>query len=236
MNIEGRTIRLRAVEPGDVDLMYEWENDCDIWPVSGTTEPFSRHQLERFVERHQDIVGVLCDGQLRLIIETLLSSKPVGAIDLFEYDPIHRRAGIGILIYEQSDRGRGYASDAVETLCRYAHDTLRAHQLWCNVGADNEASLRLFRSAGFTEIGVKRDWLWRPDGYHDEVMLQKIIKYAPLIYIPISKRITIENRIYIIIAIPFHILRPGPCIMTMHPTIIIDKLLYLYKIGLVFFN
>ena len=125
MNIEGRTIRLRAVEPGDVDLMYEWENDCDIWPVSGTTEPFSRHQLERFVERHQDIVGVLCDGQLRLIIETLLSSKPVGAIDLFEYDPIHRRAGIGILIYEQSDRGRGYASDAVETLCRYAHDTLR---------------------------------------------------------------------------------------------------------------
>ena len=162
------------MEPGDVDLMYEWENDCDIWPVSGTTEPFSRHQLERFVERHQDIVGVLCDGQLRLIIETLLSSKPVGAIDLFEYDPIHRRAGIGILIYEQSDRGRGYASDAVETLCRYAHDTLRAHQLWCNVGADNEASLRLFRSAGFTEIGVKRDWLWRPDGYHDEVMLQKI--------------------------------------------------------------
>ena len=155
MNIEGRTIRLRAVEPGDVDLMYEWENDCDIWPVSGTTEPFSRHQLERF-------------------IETLLSSKPVGAIDLFEYDPIHRRAGIGILIYEQSDRGRGYASDAVETLCRYAHDTLRAHQLWCNVGADNEASLRLFRSAGFTQIGVKRDWLWRPDGYHDEVMLQKI--------------------------------------------------------------
>ena len=95
MNIEGRTIRLRAVEPGDVDLMYEWENDCDIWPVSGTTEPFSRHQLERFVERHQDIVGVLCDGQLRLIIETLLSSKPVGAIDLFEYDPIHRRAGTG---------------------------------------------------------------------------------------------------------------------------------------------
>ena len=47
MNIEGRTIRLRAVEPGDVDLMYEWENDCDIWPVSGTTEPFSRHQLEQ---------------------------------------------------------------------------------------------------------------------------------------------------------------------------------------------
>ena len=160
MNIEGCTIRLRAVEPEDADLMYVWENDCDVWAVSGTTE---------------GIAGVLCDGQLRLIIETLSSSKPVGAIDLFEYDPIHRRAGVGILIYEQSDRGRGYASDAVETLCRYAHDTLRAHQLWCNVGADNEASLRLFRNAGFTEIGTKRDWQWRADGYHDEVMLQKML-------------------------------------------------------------
>ena len=174
MNIEGRTIRLRAVEPEDADLMYVWENDCDIWPVSGTTEPFSRHQLERFVERHRDTIGVLGDGQLRLIVETQQEARPVGAIDLFEYDPIHRRAGVGILIYERSDRGRGYASDALEALCRYAHDTLRAHQLWCNIGADNEASLRLFRSAGFTEIGIKRDWLWRPNGYHDEVMLQKI--------------------------------------------------------------
>ena len=176
MNIEGRTIRLRAVEPEDADLMYVWENDCDVWAVSGTTEPFSHYQMQRFVERHRDTIGVLGDGQLRLIVETRQEARPVGAIDLFEYDPIHRRAGVGILIYEQSDRGQGYASDALEALCRYAHDTLRAHQLWCNVGADNEASLRLFRSAGFTEIGIKRDWLWRPDGYHDEVMLQKMLE------------------------------------------------------------
>lgn len=174
MNIEGRTIRLRAVEPGDVDLMYEWENDCDIWPVSGTTEPVlasSAGALRRTASGHRR--GALrrttaADHRNAVEFQAGRGDRPV------RIRPIHRRAGIGILIYEQSDRGRGYASDAVETLCRYAHDTLRAHQLWCNVGADNEASLRLFRSAGFTEIGVKRDWLWRPDGYHDEVMLQKI--------------------------------------------------------------
>lgn len=174
MNIEGRTIRLRAVEPEDVDLLYVWENDCAVWPVSGTTEPFSRSQMQRFVDRQQNGVGILNDGQLRLIVETN-EGRPVGSIDLFEYDPIHRRAGLGILIYERSDRGRGYAADAVEALTRYARETLRMHQLWCNVGADNEASLRLFEGAGFTRIGVKRDWLWRPDGYHDEVMLQKML-------------------------------------------------------------
>lgn len=176
MNIEGKIIRLRAVEPGDVDLMYVWENDGAIWPLSGTTEPFSRHQLERFIELQQD-ADIFRNGQLRLIIETRREAKPVGAVDLFEFDPIHRRAGIGILIYEQCERGRGLASDAIETLCRYTRDTLRMHQLWCNVGSDNAASLRLFRGAGFTEVGIKRDWQWTPEGYRDEVMLQKIMNF-----------------------------------------------------------
>lgn len=175
MNIEGKTIRLRAVEPDDVDLMYAWENDYAVWPVSGTTEPFSRHQLERFIELQQD-ADIFRNGQLRLIIETRSARKAVGAIDLFEFEPISRRAGIGILIYEESERGRGYASDAVDTLCRYTRDKLHMHQLWCNVGVGNEASLALFRSAGFTEAGIKRDWQWTPEGYRDEVMLQIILE------------------------------------------------------------
>lgn len=175
MNLEGRKIRLRAVEPGDAETMYAWENDCAVWSVSGTTAPFSREQMLRFVAQQQQF-DIFHSGQLRLIVETLAERRPVGAIDLFEFDPLHRRAGIGILIHARSDRGRGYASDAVEVLCRYAREVLGAHQLWCNVGADNEASLRLFRHAGFTEIGLKRDWLWRPDGYCDEVMLQKILE------------------------------------------------------------
>ncbi|BDF62816.1 acetyltransferase [Alistipes finegoldii] len=172
MNLEGRTTRLRALEPGDIDLMYAWENDTAVWSVSGTLTPFSRHTLERFIQEQQ--FDIFQTRQQRLFIETL-GGIPVGALDFFELDPINRRAGIGILIHDDALRGKGYASDAVETACRYAREVLNLHQLWCNVGADNEASLRLFRSAGFTEIGVKRDWLWRPDGYGDEILLQKIL-------------------------------------------------------------
>ena len=172
MNLEGRTTRLRALEPGDIDLMYAWENDTAVWSVSGTLAPFSRHTLERFIQEQQ--FDIFQTRQQRLVIETL-GGIPVGALDFFELDPINRRAGIGILIHDDALRGKGYASDVVETACRYACEVLNLHQLWCNVGADNEASLRLFRSAGFTQIGVKRDWLWRPDGYHDEVMLQKML-------------------------------------------------------------
>lgn len=213
MMLSGGAVRLRAVEPEDAELLYEWENDPAVWAVSGTTEPFSREQIQRFIERQTSGGDLLRTGQLRLMIEvpepagaaetgvaetgaaeteaepgmtdeakaanpnrTSRMFRTVGTIDLFEYDVLHGRAGIGILIYDRSDRGRGYAADAVETLCRYARERLRMHQLWCNVGAENEASLRLFRGLGFREIGRKRDWLWTPEGYRDEVMLQKILE------------------------------------------------------------
>lgn len=172
MNLEGRTTRLRALEPGDIELMYAWENDTQIWGVSGTLAPFSRHTLERFIEGQQ--FDIFQTRQQRLIIETP-EGLPVGALDLFDLDPVNLRAGVGILIHDTAQRGKGYAADAVETVCSYARDMLHLHQLWCSVEAGNAASLALFRNAGFSETGVRKEWLRLADGFHDEVFLQKIL-------------------------------------------------------------
>ena len=109
MNLEGRTTRLRALEPGDIELMYAWENDTEIWGVSGTLAPFSRHTLERFIEGQQ--FDIFQTRQQRLIIETP-EGLPVGALDLFDLDPVNLRAGVGILIHDTAQRGKGYAADA----------------------------------------------------------------------------------------------------------------------------
>lgn len=172
MNIEGQLCRLRALEPCDIDALYAWENDTRVWSVSGTTSPFSRHTLERFIEEQR--FDIFQTRQLRLIIETL-DGEAVGALDLFEFDPQSLRAGVGILIHDTAQRGKGYASDAIATLCDYGHTVLGLHQLWCNVGADNAASLALFRKAGFAKVGIKRDWARTSEGYRDEILMQKIL-------------------------------------------------------------
>ncbi|WP_418450427.1 GNAT family N-acetyltransferase [Alistipes sp.] len=172
MNLEGRICRLRAVEPEDVETMYRWENDPEVWAVSGTTTPFSRHMLVQFVEQQR--LDLAQTRQLRLIVETT-EGEPVGAIDLFDFDPWNGRAGVGILVHDKRHRGRGYAADALAVLIAYCRSTLGLHQLWCNVGADNTASLRLFRSAGFAEVGIKREWQRTPDGYADELLMQRIL-------------------------------------------------------------
>lgn len=174
MHIEGEKISLRAVEPEDVELMYRWENDSSVWAVSGTIAPFSRHQLLRFLDEQQ--FDLQQTRQQRLIIQTRDEARAVGALDLFELDLLHRRAGVGILIAETDDRGRGYAKDALEAVSRYGREVLGLHQLWCHVGAENRASRALFAACGFAESGVKRQWIWSPDGWQDEILLQKILE------------------------------------------------------------
>ena len=94
MNLEGRIVRLRAVEPEDAELLYAWENDTSVWSVSGTTEPFSRAQMERFIAAQLQGGDLFRTGQLRLIVETRAEARPVGIADLFEFDPLNRRAGL----------------------------------------------------------------------------------------------------------------------------------------------
>ena len=153
--------------------MYTWENDPQVWRVSNTVAPCSYHSLEKFVEEQR--FDLFQSQQLRLIVEQKDNQRAVGCVDLFEIDPLNSRAGVGILIHDHHDRQRGYAKDALETLEDYAKRHLRMHQLWCNVGAENEASLRLFESIGYQRVGVKLDWQWTPEGFTDEVTYQKIL-------------------------------------------------------------
>lgn len=171
MDIDAGRCRLRAVEPEDVDAMYCWENDPEVWRVSGTASPLSRHQLQRFVDEQR--FDIYATRQMRLMIESE-QGRAVGTLDIFDFDPQMHRFGVGILIYDRSDRRRGYASAAIAAVQRYGRDTLGVHQIWCSTEASNDASRELFLGAGFEECGRRRDWIWTPEGYRDEIMMQWI--------------------------------------------------------------
>ena len=170
--LHNETVSLRALEPEDLELLFRWENNSSIWHVSGTLVPFSKHLLRQYLENAgKDIFE---QKQLRLIIELNEQARPVGAIDLFDFDPFHRRAGVGILIAGKGDRGKGYAREALDSLKEYSFKVLKLHQLWCNIGSDNQSSLRLFITAGFRIIGEKKEWNFTGRDFQDELLLQCI--------------------------------------------------------------
>ncbi len=154
-------IKLRPVEPIDLELLEKWENDTRVWRVSQTKVPFSRHLLEQYILSAQDIH---LHGQLRFMIE--MTEGVVGSIDLFEYDPVNSRAGVGILVDEQS-REKGIASGALQLLVKYCKEVLMIDQLYCNIIEGNQPSIGLFEGVGFKQTGVKQSWLKTPQGFLD---------------------------------------------------------------------
>jgi diamine N-acetyltransferase len=61
-------------------------------------------------------------------------------------------------------------------MINYAFHQLQLHQLYANIGTENLPSLSLFTTFGFEKIGVKKDWNFTNNSFHDEVLLQLIKK------------------------------------------------------------
>lgn len=171
MKLTGQHIYLRAIEPNDLDFLYELENNTDVWEVSGTLAPYSRHVLKRYLENaHKDIFEA---KQLRLCICDL-NNKVLGLIDLFDFDPKNQRAGVGIVVAQSADRGRGVGSEALRLICDYAFHTLNLKQLYAQVGKNNPTSIHVFSKQGFKKAGVLEAWTRVGKEFKDVVLLQKI--------------------------------------------------------------
>ena len=172
MTLTGTSIYLRALEPEDLDFIYQIENDESIWEVSNTQTPYSKFLIRQYLENaHQDIYEA---KQLRLAICVKESNIAIGLIDLFEFDPKNKRAGIGIVIQNDADRSKGFGKEALDLLIKYSFKQLQLHQLFANIGSDNVPSINLFPTFGFEKIGVKKDWNYSNNTFQDELLFQLI--------------------------------------------------------------
>lgn len=166
-------IRLRALEFSDLDLLYTIENDTSLWRNGVANTPFSRNALERYIRSAS--ADVFTDEQLRLTVIEISSGDPVGFVDLFEFDHLNRRAGVGIVIAPDKRRN-GYGVRALNLLAEYSGSRLGLHQLWAVTASGNTASRALFASAGFHTCGSLRSWLRiSASSYEDALMWQRLL-------------------------------------------------------------
>ncbi|MES2678908.1 MAG: GNAT family N-acetyltransferase [Bacteroidota bacterium] len=172
MFLKGNTISIRALEPSDADLLYRWENNTDLWPVSFTQIPFSKFILEEFVSSsHHDIYT---SKQLRLMVTANESGDTIGIVDLFDFDPQHLRCGLGIYVHD-SFRKKGAASECIELIRKYCFSTLFLKQIYVHVNSSNAASLSLFKKAGFDAAGLKKCWTKTGIGTYEDVWFLQLI-------------------------------------------------------------
>ena len=169
--LKGEKSNLRALEPEDLEFLYTIENNESFWEISHTQTPFSKYLLKQYLENaHLDIFEA---KQLRLLIEEKSTKRQIGLIDLFDFNPQHKRAGIGILIHPDFQKS-GFAFEALSILIDYAFKYLNVHQLYANITANNSKSISLFTKHKFKKVGIKKDWILSEGKFKDEILFQLI--------------------------------------------------------------
>jgi len=164
-------LKLRALEPNDLELIYEVENDKSLWVYSNTASPFSRYTLKKFIENsHLDIIE---HKQLRLVITD--DEQSYGFIDLYDYDFINRRVGVGIIIFKKY-RSKGIGLSSLQLTENYLLEHVPIHQVYANISSTNKESISLFEKSKYVNVGLKKDWIFYNNKFNDELLFQKILK------------------------------------------------------------
>lgn len=163
------TIKLRALELSDLDILYELENEQELWPSSNSHTPYSRFTLEQFILSTQN--DFYKDCQLRLVAER--NGDVVGMVDLCNFIPQHGRAEVCIALVKEY-RYQGLGKEVLAQLIDYVKKNLTLHQLYALVAVGNRAALNAFSSVGFVQTGLLKEWISSGNGLFSDVQVLQL--------------------------------------------------------------
>lgn len=171
MSLENNILRLRALEPEDLEILYIWENMPVFWETGNTRQPYSKFALKEYIS--QTNTNIYETGQLRLMMVDKSSGKTVGTVDLFDFDIHHSRIAFGLFVAPEF-QGKGFAKAALQLIEDYVFNYLKIYQLYCHIAVNNKASTSMFKKENFSEIVLKK-WIKTGSGFEDITVFQQFI-------------------------------------------------------------
>jgi diamine N-acetyltransferase len=169
--LENENMRLRAVEPGDLDRLYAWENNTLLWDAGNTRNPYSRFILKQYIiNSDKDIYE---NKQLRLMMVDKKTNDTVGTVDLFDYDIHNSRVALGLFV-DLPFQGKGYARESLGLIEEYVFNFLKINQLYCHISEKNTASMHMFEQENYEKTGLLKDWIRTVNGFENIVLFQQM--------------------------------------------------------------
>lgn len=168
MNLfEGELVRLTQISREHLPAYKRWFRDYEVQRLLGPLPvPMTDESEDAWYEQASTSTDTYTFS-----IRTLADDVLIGNCGLFNLDRKNRSAEFGIVIGEKDYWGRGYGTDAIRPLLRFAFDELNLHRVELRVYDFNERGVRAYEKLGFTHEGRRRDALWREGAYHDVIVM-----------------------------------------------------------------
>jgi RimJ/RimL family protein N-acetyltransferase len=164
---EGKLIRLRAREPEDEPLLYQWFNDPEVTEHLTVRYPLSHAQERAFIER----VSTIGYDHAGFAVETLADGRLIGGVELERTSPENRSAVLGIALGDKTYWDSGYGTDTMRTICRFGFEMMNLHRIELEVFEPNKRAQAVYERVGFTHEGRRREARFKFGAYSDVLVM-----------------------------------------------------------------
>src|SRR3989344_3024116 len=163
--LKGKQVSLRPVEKEDVPNLERWINDEEVRRNLLVFLPMNKADEEAWVASLSKNKGT----DILLII--VAQNKSIGSIGIHKISLNNRTAEIGINIGEKRYWNKGYGTEAIMLLLRYAFNTLNLRKICLEVFAFNKRAIVCYKKCGFEEEGLLKKQFFRDGEYHDAILM-----------------------------------------------------------------
>lgn len=158
-------MKLRAIERADLPTFVRWLNDPEITQHLTLYLPLSLAEEERWFEQQLE------DKSKHIFAIETEDSAHIGNVGLHDLNWKNRNAVLGIVIGEKEYWGRGYGTDAIVTMLRFAFEELNLHRVSLIVYNHNHRAIRCYEKCGFRHEGKDRQARFSGGKYHDDIRM-----------------------------------------------------------------
>lgn len=157
--IEGKRVRLRAIDKSDLPNFVRWLNDPEVIENLYLYVPMSMGQEEIWYGK---VLQSPVEEQ-PLTIEIKLNEDwiPIGTLAFVSINWHDHSSEIGIAIGEKSYWNKGYGTEALQLLLNYGFQTVGLNRIWLRVYESNERGIHAYLKAGFVHEGIMRQARWK---------------------------------------------------------------------------
>src|ERR1700752_918853 len=173
--LRGELVHLSAVDPEEFTKAFtHWRRDSEVMRLIDSSEVMLRSQKDsqKWIEKELEDQEV---NQNMFTIRTLAEAKLLGDIGLSVVNWMSRDAFVGLGIGERDFWGRGYGTDVMKVILRYAFMEINLRRVTLSVFEYNPRAVRSYEKAGFVHEGRMRQFLNR-EGKRWDMLFMGILR------------------------------------------------------------
>lgn len=150
--IVGQRVILRELVRADVDLMAEWPQFAEPELQWANLELTTTRDRDGWYERSRSNIA---RRRFTIFSRDAVRPRCVGTIGLRNIDFRYGEGTLGIIV-NAGDVSRGFGTDAVKALVRYAFENLGLRKVYLDVAEGNDRAMHCYDRVGFSRIGQHR--------------------------------------------------------------------------------